>query len=97
MRFSYIELEGDSRSVIRKLSGKQLDRSSISAIIEDGKALPTWFEQSIFKLIPTEGNQSAHLFAKEGFASTRDMFYVEEVPELVQGVVESNWCGYIRL
>ncbi|MBA0645182.1 hypothetical protein Goklo_013310 [Gossypium klotzschianum] len=43
MRFSYIEIEGDSHSIIRKISGKQLDRSSISVIIEDGTTLPRVF------------------------------------------------------
>ncbi|MBA0807340.1 hypothetical protein Gohar_023150 [Gossypium harknessii] len=39
MGFSCVELEGDVRSIVQKLSGSGVDRSSIGAIIADRKAL----------------------------------------------------------
>ncbi|MFQ6638861.1 hypothetical protein Gotur_014897 [Gossypium turneri] len=69
MGFSCVELEGDVRSIVQKLSGSGVDRSSIGAIIADGKALFGFFQQCQFKFITRKGNQAAHYLAKHGFTN----------------------------
>ncbi|MBA0622840.1 hypothetical protein Godav_008343 [Gossypium davidsonii] len=78
MGFSCVELEGDVRSIVQKLSGSGVDRSSIGAIIADGKALFGFFQQCQFKFITRKGNQAAHYLAKHGFTLENDKFRIEE-------------------
>lgn len=82
-------LEGEVRSIVQKLSGSGVDRSSIGAIIADGKAHSGFFQQCRFKFITRKGNRAAHYIAKHGFTLENDKFWIDEVPQQVRGAVES--------
>ncbi|MBA0796496.1 hypothetical protein Gohar_007259 [Gossypium harknessii] len=74
--FSCVELEGDTRSIILKLSGS--DRV-LGLIIADGKALSRFLQRCQFTFIPREGNQVAHCHAKHGFTLDSENFWIEDV------------------
>ncbi|MBA0584187.1 hypothetical protein Gorai_015012 [Gossypium raimondii] len=87
MGFSCVELEGDARSIIRKLSGS--DRV-LGLIIADGKALSGFLQRCQFTFIPREGNQVAHCQAKHGFTLDSENFWIEDVLAQARGVMESH-------
>ncbi|KAK5772714.1 hypothetical protein PVK06_049008 [Gossypium arboreum] len=63
---SKVVVEGDSRTVIRKLQKKDEDRSEIKVFINDSKHLNIGFESCDFLFVTREENNVAHILAKEG-------------------------------
>ncbi|KAH1096750.1 hypothetical protein J1N35_013671 [Gossypium stocksii] len=61
-----VEIEGDSRTVIRKLQEEGEDRSEIEVFIQDSRYLSLDFESCDFKFVSREANKVAHLITKEG-------------------------------
>lgn len=56
LRLSLVEIEGDARSVIRKLQTEEEDRSEIEAYIEDSKRLCTGYCSCVFRFTSRESN-----------------------------------------
>ncbi|KAA3457116.1 reverse transcriptase [Gossypium australe] len=83
-----VEIEGDSRTVIRKIQEKEEDRSEIFAYIEDAKRRSSLFRSCHFLFIKREANMVAHLIATEGFKKGENAYLFHGVPPIaVQAVV----------
>lgn len=60
-----IEIEGDSRIVIKKCKSTYLNKSEIGAIISDIKERKTHFFEIYFQFVPRSANTIAHILACE--------------------------------
>ncbi|KAH1130818.1 hypothetical protein J1N35_002196 [Gossypium stocksii] len=81
-----IGIEGDSRSVIRKLREEKEDRSDIEVFIKDSKHLSLGFESYVFRFITLESNTVAHLLATEGLKREKSTYLSKMV---IAGAVEA--------
>ncbi|MBA0794367.1 hypothetical protein Gohar_018701 [Gossypium harknessii] len=59
LRLKAIKIEGDSRSVIRKLQAKEEDRYEIEVYIKDSKQLNLGFGYCVFRFTHKESNKEA--------------------------------------
>ncbi|MBA0824895.1 hypothetical protein Goarm_021530 [Gossypium armourianum] len=57
LRLKAIKIEGDSRSVIRKLQAKEEDRYEIEVYIKDSKQLNLGFGYCVFRFTHKESNK----------------------------------------
>ncbi|KAK5841196.1 hypothetical protein PVK06_010105 [Gossypium arboreum] len=73
-----MEIEGDSRSVIRKLEEKE-DRSDIAVFIHDSKNLFLDFQTCIFLFTNREANEVAHIVASEGIKRRESTYLANQV------------------
>ncbi|KAG8475460.1 hypothetical protein CXB51_032227 [Gossypium anomalum] len=67
-----VQIERDSRSVIRKLQTEEEERFEIETYIKDSKQLSLGFGSCIFRFIHRESNKVAHIIAKEGIKKKGD-------------------------
>ncbi|KAA3472112.1 reverse transcriptase [Gossypium australe] len=96
MGFRKIMVEGDSLTVIKKIRAELDDRSVIRPIIRNIRMLAKGFEQISFSFIPRKGNRVAHTLAAEGHRWPLPCYWVEEVPECVNHIVEADWTEWLR-
>lgn len=73
-----VEIEGDSRSVIRKLEEKE-DRSDIAVFIHDSKNLCLDFQTCIFLFTNREANKVEHIIASEGIKRRESTYLANQV------------------
>ncbi|KAL4384743.1 hypothetical protein GQ457_15G002920 [Hibiscus cannabinus] len=59
--FRSIQVEGDSLTVIKKLSSSSSDKSIIRPIISDIKSTLVFFEKITFSHVGRRGNEAAHM------------------------------------
>ncbi|KAE8733777.1 hypothetical protein F3Y22_tig00000991pilonHSYRG00126 [Hibiscus syriacus] len=90
MGFQHIVLEGDSRSVIKKLNSLANDFSSIGSFTYDAKALAYHFHSSVFRFTSRGDNIVAHAMCCEGKESKEDNFWIEDTPRDVLAAVEED-------
>ncbi|KAL4369617.1 hypothetical protein GQ457_05G031680 [Hibiscus cannabinus] len=64
--FHQLIVEGDSRTVINKLSHPELDRSNIHPFISDAKHLSRSFQSCRFTFVCRDENKVAHILASLG-------------------------------
>ncbi|KAL4363879.1 hypothetical protein GQ457_04G022880 [Hibiscus cannabinus] len=69
-------VEGDSRSLNRKLFSPEVDTSIIRSVIADAKAL-----SCRFNFVGRDGNRTAHAMAMVGKSESGDAFWIEDAPE----------------
>ncbi|KAK8492829.1 hypothetical protein V6N12_009711 [Hibiscus sabdariffa] len=84
--FSGVVVEGDSLTVIRKLSSDSLDKSIIQPIIIDIKAKLQLFEKITFSHVGRQGNAAAHALAKIHTQFQLPRYWVKEAPQEVEQV-----------
>ncbi|KAL4361211.1 hypothetical protein GQ457_04G014700 [Hibiscus cannabinus] len=84
--FRTIQVEGDSLTVIKKLSSPPIDKSIISPIIQDIKSKLGFFEKITFSHVGRQGNQAAHALAKEGLHLSLPRYWIEEAPLAVEQI-----------
>ncbi|MBA0560965.1 hypothetical protein Golob_017832 [Gossypium lobatum] len=66
MGFREVEVEGDARSVIKKIQSRWADKSKIQAYITDCQNLSDSFQTWVFLFGHRSKNEIAHLLATEG-------------------------------
>ncbi|KAK5818517.1 hypothetical protein PVK06_023458 [Gossypium arboreum] len=81
-----IKVEGDSRTIIRKLQEKTEDRSKISGYIKDAQYLCCQFNLCVFLFTNREANRVAHCLTQEGLKKRESTYLKNMVP---LGVVEA--------
>ncbi|KAK8619670.1 hypothetical protein V6N13_135952 [Hibiscus sabdariffa] len=91
--FRSIHVEGDSLSVIKKLSSSSIDKSIISPVIFDIKSKLVFFEKITFShvgrvRVPTghRGNEVAHLLAQAHRRFQLLQYWIEDAPPEVEQV-----------
>ncbi|KAK8517160.1 hypothetical protein V6N13_092446 [Hibiscus sabdariffa] len=83
--FRCVYVEGDSLTVIRKLSSAPTDKSIIQPIIGDIKAKLQFFEKVTFSHVGRQGNAAAHALAKLHTQFQMPKYWIEEaLPEVEQ-------------
>ncbi|KAH1107256.1 hypothetical protein J1N35_011024 [Gossypium stocksii] len=87
MGFRDICVEGDALSIIRKLNSKEEDKSNVSSLIQDINGRRSRFRSLRFQYVPRKANSAAHEMAKEGCQYVIPRYRIEEVPQVVEGIV----------
>nr|KJB60751.1 hypothetical protein B456_009G323900 [Gossypium raimondii] len=80
LRLLMVKIEGDTRSVIRKLLTEEENRSEIEAYIEDSKRLCTRICSFFFRFTHKESNRVAHTLATEGLKRGENTYLINGVP-----------------
>ncbi|KAH1055778.1 hypothetical protein J1N35_033843 [Gossypium stocksii] len=78
---------GDALSIIHKLNSEEEDRSGVSSLIQDIKRQRISFRSLRFQYIPREANFATNEMAKEGCQYEVPRYWIEEVPQAVEGIV----------
>ncbi|KAK8551365.1 hypothetical protein V6N12_040009 [Hibiscus sabdariffa] len=82
--FRSVQIEGDSLSVIKKINSTAMDKSIISPIIGDIKALSVNFVSVTFSFVGRRGNVVAHELAQVGLQFPEPRYWIEEAPSTVE-------------
>lgn len=90
MGFLKMVVEGDSRTIIMKATRGDVDRSVIGVLTEEIKLMAFSFNFILFQSINRISNSIAHAIARKGFEMGTKSFEVEEVPEGVVEMVDSE-------
>ncbi|KAA3482737.1 reverse transcriptase [Gossypium australe] len=85
-----VEIEGDARTVIKKLQGKEEDRSKIAAYIKDSKEMALQFRFCVFLFLNREANEVAHEIASEGLKKKENTYLSKRVPTDVEPAVMAD-------
>ncbi|KAK8631452.1 hypothetical protein V6N13_028240 [Hibiscus sabdariffa] len=84
--FRCVHVEGDSLTVIRKLSSAPTNKSIIQPIIGDIKAKLQLFEKVTFSHVGRQGNAAAHALAKLHTQFQMPKYWIEEAPPEVEQI-----------
>ncbi|KAH1080290.1 hypothetical protein J1N35_020051 [Gossypium stocksii] len=87
MGFGDICVEGDALSIIRKLNSEEEDRSNVSGLIQDIYERRSRFRSLRLQYVPRKANSAAHEMAKEWCQYVTPRYWIEEVPQVVEGIV----------
>lgn len=90
MGFRNLILEGDSLTVIKKLTSNKMDRSILSPISQNIRSLERFFEKVSYQFVSREINRAAHALAMEGRHRVSPYFWVEEAPSSVADLAEMD-------
>ncbi|KAA3483062.1 reverse transcriptase [Gossypium australe] len=82
-----VEIEGDARTVIRKLQEKKEDRSKIAAYIKDSKEMVLQFRYCVFLFQNREANEVAHKIASKGLKRKGNNYLSQRVPTGAESAV----------
>ncbi|KAH1122436.1 hypothetical protein J1N35_005596 [Gossypium stocksii] len=81
-------VEGDARTMVRKLQLNLDDGSEILAYIKDAKRLSNGFRRCLFRHAIRSANGVAHSLAKEGTRRNEPTYLLEDVPPHLFVVME---------
>ncbi|KAL4310599.1 hypothetical protein GQ457_01G027790 [Hibiscus cannabinus] len=88
--FRSVQVEGDSLSVIKKLSSAMADKSVISPILVDIKAWSKAFDIITFSFVSHEGNAVAHELARAGLQYSEPRCWIEEASAAVERLAQRD-------
>ncbi|KAK8576343.1 hypothetical protein V6N13_090816 [Hibiscus sabdariffa] len=88
--FRSVQIEGDSLSLIKKLSSAMADKSVISPILLDIKALSKAFDIITFSFVSREGNKVAHELARARLQYSEPRYWIEEAPTTVERLAQRD-------
>ncbi|KAH1106423.1 hypothetical protein J1N35_010191 [Gossypium stocksii] len=88
MGLNVCEINGDSRTVIRKCQNSDRDNSVIGAIIKDIQDMKHFFQEVIFQHITKTENIFAHEIAKEALEKNEGHYLEGDISEQVRRVLE---------
>lgn len=83
MGYQTTEIEGDSRTMIKKYISKDLEKSEIETIIRDIQKRKAYFNKIYFHFVPRSANMLAHTLACETLKSRKETNLVGGVPNYV--------------
>ncbi|KAK8696579.1 hypothetical protein V6N13_001712 [Hibiscus sabdariffa] len=85
-------VEGDSKSIIQKMSSNMDDRSSVRPLIADAKELSgsRAFHSCRFSFIGRNGNQLAHEMTVTSKTESEDRYWVQDVPNNARSLAASD-------
>ncbi|MBA0579121.1 hypothetical protein Gorai_021386 [Gossypium raimondii] len=86
--FSYVIVEGDSLTVLRKVQSSRLDPPILGAYIRDIKCWAGCFRKCDFQHVLRVGNTVADLLAKEGLKVEMGSYMCEGVLDFVKRAVD---------
>ncbi|KAA3474993.1 reverse transcriptase [Gossypium australe] len=85
-----VEIEGDARTEIKKLQGKEEDRSEIAAYIKDSKEMALQYRRCVFLFLHREANEVAHKIASEGLKKKENTYLLNRVPTGVESAMMAD-------
>ncbi|GMI69891.1 hypothetical protein like AT3G25270 [Hibiscus trionum] len=88
--FLSVEVEGDARTVIKKMNETSLDRSRIRSFIIDAKQMAQGFHRCRFTFTGRNGNAVARAMAVLGRRDTEDRFWVDKAPPAATTAADSD-------
>ncbi|GMI80897.1 hypothetical protein like AT3G25270 [Hibiscus trionum] len=89
--FSSVVVEGDSRTIIKRLKSSAPDYSEIGPIVSTAKSIKDRFARCWFRQVCRSMNRAAHALARIGMDSSDDRFWIEEaLPAVVSYVAEDR-------
>ncbi|KAL4281614.1 hypothetical protein GQ457_03G026570 [Hibiscus cannabinus] len=88
-------VEGDAKSIIRKLQLGLEDLSTVCPIISDIKAFAKQFRSCSFTFVGRNGNRSAHAMEEVGRSQAGDEFWIEDAPSTVVAAADAD-CRWIE-
>ncbi|KAK5792927.1 hypothetical protein PVK06_034058 [Gossypium arboreum] len=92
--FRNLILEGDSLTVIKKLTSNKIDRSILSPISQNIRSLERFFEKVSYQFVSGEINRAAHALVMEGRHRVSPCFWVEEAPSSVANLAEMDRSAF---
>ncbi|KAK9044873.1 hypothetical protein V6N11_058764 [Hibiscus sabdariffa] len=84
--FRSIQVEGDSFTLIKKLSPPSIDKSIISLITTDIISKLGFFENVTFSHVGRQGNQAAHALAQKGSHLLLSRYWIGDAPSVVERI-----------
>lgn len=93
MGFNSVIIEGDSRTIIKKLQERTDDRSVSGNIILEIIKQAGHFQEVLFNLIPRKANEAAHTMAAWGRNRDEPTYWVEEAPREAESITEKDRLG----
>lgn len=93
--FRCVVFEGDSLTVIRKLCRGEEDRSLLAPIIGDIRAALGVFMTASFRHVFREANGASHTLSHSARQLSEPLIWIEEAPEVVDQVVQSDWVAWL--
>ncbi|GMJ13498.1 hypothetical protein HRI_005019000 [Hibiscus trionum] len=88
--FSEVVFEGDCLAVLKKMRSQEMDFSVISSIIWEAHQLASRLHACRFQFVRRGGNTVAHALASNSSLGDDDGYWIEEVPPLVERLVEAD-------
>ncbi|XVF60988.1 hypothetical protein PTKIN_Ptkin08bG0091900 [Pterospermum kingtungense] len=90
MGFRNVEIEGDCKSVMGRLSSQNCDMSAVGMILEEGKILMHCFTTCSFSHTFRDGNKAAHALAQLGCNLASEVVWVEDYHGSIQSFIASD-------
>jgi ribonuclease HI len=87
MRFSHVHLEGDSETIVDAINICKVDRSSLGLLMDDIRSELSCMPHWKMTFIRREGNNVAHVLAKEAISSPLDNCWLFEPPDCIKELV----------
>ncbi|KAK9039028.1 hypothetical protein V6N11_023867 [Hibiscus sabdariffa] len=81
--FRRVVFEGESLAVVRRVSALSSDYFVTSPIVNDIRDAVKGLESAVFNFVHREGNNDAHVLAREGRGFRLPRFWIEEAPPCV--------------
>ncbi|MBA0635553.1 hypothetical protein Godav_025402 [Gossypium davidsonii] len=94
--FRRLIVEGDSLTVIKKLTKNEEDRSIIRPIVHNIQRLRQGFDEVSYQFVNRSLNAAAHTLAVEGRHRKVCGAWVDGLPETVRLVVEEDWLQWCQ-
>ncbi|KAK8580316.1 hypothetical protein V6N12_070594 [Hibiscus sabdariffa] len=88
--FRWVQIEGDTLSVIKKLNSTLMDKSIISLILGDIRTLSASFEAITFLFVGRQGNEAAHELARVGLQYLELRYWIEEASATVERLAQRD-------
>ncbi|KAK5812367.1 hypothetical protein PVK06_027796 [Gossypium arboreum] len=96
MGFKMVLLEGDSLTIMKKLTTVREDRSILKPICQNIWMLERYLKEMTYQFVPRNANRVAHTLALEGRKLLSPCFWNEEAPASVEILVAENWLDWSR-
>ncbi|KAA3474494.1 reverse transcriptase [Gossypium australe] len=85
-----VEIEGDARTVIKKLQENGEDRSEIAAYTKDSKEMALRYRHCIFQFLHREANEVSHRIAHEGMKNKENTYLMNRFPLGVESAMMAD-------
>lgn len=85
-----MNFEGDSLIVIKKIKDKNIDRSSLSVIIQEIKQRSIGIKSFTSLFVRHLTNQAAHVMVVEGKRWSNQTVWIEEPPNGIEKIAERD-------
>ncbi|KAE8661988.1 hypothetical protein F3Y22_tig00113721pilonHSYRG00048 [Hibiscus syriacus] len=90
MGFSCFIIEGDARTIVRRVQSTESNLSDIRSLVIYIKEKNEEFRECHFHFIPRHANQVAHALASKGLRESTDLFWVKDAPPSILSLAAAD-------